>query len=117
MIGKELLSEVLNLEMFEDCEPHFLGGITEIWYEVYIQNKTDTVSRHNNIHELAHKCKEWAYEKGYSLVSWKNTKEWWFVDIRENGNMVVECKREDSEPEVIFQACQYILDNIESEEK
>ncbi len=63
-----------------------------------------------NIHELAHKCKEWAIKDDY------------FIDSSINGvcAMAIISTKEgqvgrnhimDSEPEAIFKACQWIKDN------
>ena len=66
-----------------------------------------------NIYEFAFKCKEWAYNDkslcGYSieLKSYKSEFGYWLCeliseDITFSG---------DTEPEAIFAACQWILDN------
>ena len=64
-----------------------------------------------NIYELANKCKEWARLKGRSLrsnPSWDDCKKY-ECDDRDYDDMPMFI--EYTEPEVIFKACQWILDN------
>lgn len=60
MISKELLSEVLNLNItyIEHCN-------NSIIYKISVYAREEEV----NIYELAHKCKEWALNKGYQIIS------------------------------------------------
>ena len=56
-ISKELLSEVLELKRID---------------EIYIEDNILYFCELNkgiNIYELAHKCKEWAMNKGYQIIS------------------------------------------------
>lgn len=101
LISKELLSVVLDV-VCTDVE--FDAHSNDIIYEAFGKSEI-------NIYEFAHKCKEWAFDKGYSIISWQNTKSVYFADIRQNGNMIVQCEKADSEPEAIFQTCQWVLDN------
>ena len=102
MISKELLSEVLG---FDPVVVEYEGSMV-ICYEYSAKGKP--VNGHEiNIHELAHKCKEWAL-KVYNISLQSN----FYLDVSFcgfNGNS----KRfeAESEPEAIFKACQLILDN------
>ena len=67
---------------------------------------------------LSNKCKEWAYKKGYILTPWKRDGEWYGCEVRDitsedivmiNGKTYTRSKLE---PEAIFLACEYILNNI-----
>lgn len=104
VISKELLSEVLEVKVL---------GFT------YIPNDKDTISSNEsifvtlkdshpciNIHELAHKCKEWAKNKGYYLKSWINDDDSGTCEILLFGKHDAK-----TEYEAIFKACQWILDN------
>lgn len=110
MISKELLSNVLKVDLPEYLK---LFGNTDITFT----NGDSMVSI--NIHELAHKCKEWAFKYGkfqiYSgrfsdccgrnciaTVKW-NEGMWRSIDFTEA-----------EEHEAIFKACQWILDNKET---
>ncbi len=121
MISKELLSVVL--------EKHPRIEITDIevkknslcWIDAEIPKSVYDETRSINIYELAHKCKEWANDKGYTLES----TEKWCNYYRGNINEVniddgyIDYTIADTEPEAIFKACQWILeneDNIKAEE-
>ena len=59
-ISKELLSEVLNLNItyIEHCN-------NSIVYKVSVYDREEEV----NIYEFVFKCKEWAMNKGYQIIS------------------------------------------------
>ena len=118
MISKELLSEVLNLNMWKTdslnisidenkvyCNGIFLGdlGYQQSSYVV-------------NIYELAHKCKKWAFNNGFGLTSgllnYSKTK----IAVLENIDLLMPkiSFTGNTEPEAIFNACQWILDNKDS---
>jgi len=122
MISKELLSEVLklNITYIERCN-------NSIVYKISVYDREEEV----NIYELAHKCKEWALIRGYSLLSGKpivrgeegtQVFNYWYKcyiwEIDENSidsptqNTKIETNSE-TEPEAIFKACQWILNNKE----
>ena len=73
IISNELLSEVISKRL-KRHNPSF-KNITESAYDKHfnalIINYTDnngiTLGYMINIYELAHKCKEWAWDKGYSF--------------------------------------------------
>lgn len=120
LISKELLSEVLGHKIWKilNC------NIGTLRYCIY-PNKRDEPSEYTfpiNIHELAYKCKEWALNKGYRLLSGFDEKEYENSPDIEYSCIVnhIYCEggcRSDnnfnsySEPEAIFKACQWILDN------
>jgi hypothetical protein len=71
-----------------------------------------------NIHELAHKCKEWAKSLDYRILSGYDDcddMETWTVLINhrygEGGCSCDDFFEAETESEAIFQACQWILDN------
>jgi hypothetical protein len=67
-IYKELLSEVLECEV-----AHISQNFNEI--NIYEKSKDNPFTYNAsswlsiNTYELAHKCKEWAYEQGYSICT------------------------------------------------
>lgn len=114
--SKELLSEVLGHKIWKvmDCN---MGTLR---YCIY-PNKEDEPSEYIfpiNIYELAHMCKEWALSEGYyfSIYSFNfscNTEQEHRIRLL-LGNEVVYWGNDscnETEPEAIFQACQWILDN------
>ena len=99
MISKELLSEVLDIEIKE------IGKLVE---GILLSFRYPTHWGYCNIYELAHKCKEWAISKGWVLHEVRNLKEYIIYfsgDFREPSNDF----RADTEHEAIFQACEWIL--------
>lgn len=76
-----------------------------------------------NIYELAHKCKEWAIENDFCIISATFKEEdGCFEDNRKQGVNYAWAElygtekifRADTEPEAIFKACQWILDEGEN---
>ena len=126
MISKELLSEVLNknfMQIAKDNNSEIAIILDESTIEIdfnyeHIEFESythDTV----NIHELAHKCKEWAHSRGYTIFSaYKYHCYLYSVDdilqhpdkFRVPNDFAIGTS---SEAEAIFAACQWILDNKE----
>lgn len=125
MISKELLREVLTIDYAFNIQPvkEWQTNTLE-WYRTEIYKE----QIHSiNIYELAHECKEWAFDKGYSISVWKervfgyyseNTRK--FVTFNYTGEILsnnVDIKdinftyKFETEEEYIFKACQWILDN------
>ena len=92
MITKELLSEVLGV--YKIIEPYGNILVWE-WDKSYSNNNCSI-----NIYELAHKCKEWALQYDYTILSSKG-----YATI--SGKVFYD----KTEPEAIFKACQWILEN------
>lgn len=59
-------------------------------------------------HCLSNKCKEWAYNKGYEIVSLAN-----MIRIYKNGYEVYYTNSTLFDLDMFFKACQWILDNTE----
>ena len=103
MISKELLESVLDKEIASiNIEENILN---------YIEDKVGYFEI--NIYELAHKCKEWAFDNGYYLTIYNDA-----VDIILQTNCkLIENITDDSfkySPMLVFKACQWILNNKES---
>ena len=70
-----------------------------------------------NIHELAHKCKDWAWNKDFVLESFPITFDGETMDARVNVTkgkanslfLSSDYFDESTEPEAIFKACEWIL--------
>ena len=112
MISKELLSEVLNQKILSIKTP--FNGRELGYIERY--NGIDEHNEHYvkiNIYELAHKCKEWVYKPScYTLESYKDMYELnWKCNVVTNLEETLFTA--DTEPEAIFKACEWILNNKE----
>lgn len=108
MVSKELLSairadnhKVLNTDLNYLEEDNKIGYLLDNrqWYFI-------------NIYELAHKCKVWAHSKGYMLntvILTADNKTWHCEDDYRKTRTTW---KDDSEPLVIFKACDWILEEI-----
>jgi len=131
IISKELLSAVLNIKGnfrygFDDIsipeldKVEFNSQTNMVFMSLKPSMLYGTVApviRTNsiNVYELAHKCKEWAYKNGFILRS-----EYYPPDsfLFSGGCLLINISAEESEwfngtiePEAIFEACQWILNN------
>lgn len=100
MISKELLSAVLG-KVVRRIEYKEEGK--RIYYDELVDD-IDWI-RSVNIHELAHKCKEWArVNRRYRIYS-ESAGVAYLMEIEEIQHYA------KTEPEAIFKACQWILEN------
>ena len=124
MVSKELLSEVLEEDIFsiEEGISYIVGG-----YDTLLHYRTSSrfdICRTINIYELAHKCKEWASSYGYDLFSHRfdANASYAYLDlgmknvIPSNNKYIfigsyIQEFESNTEPEAIFKACQWILEN------
>lgn len=105
-ISKELLSAVLGYKVEAIVDSPSRGGI----HCIRLNHRHTTI----NIHELAHKCKEWA-RKEYDIVIGYGK----HIDIMlfsKGASILTDTalyghRGSDSEPEAVFKACQWVLDN------
>lgn len=112
MISKKLLSEVLckNIIRVELEHPNHIG-FKEMCDTSF--GELDQI----NIYELAHKCKEWAYRKGYALESMPfglseakaRCEIWTNLGDTQIADTITDTFEADTEPEAIFKACEWIL--------
>ena len=106
MISKELLSEVLDCEIMdmgvEGSDVTYLMPSKCHWIDI-------------NIYELAHECKEWAYDRyGDEVSSMKSyfaeyEKKLWYSTTSKYYEISLDGFYADTEPEAIFKACEWIL--------
>ena len=106
MITNEVLSAVLNLKKCRDIE--LLDSSLH-----YCFNKIDC--SFINIHELAHKCKEWLYTNSMYEVIVNGTDV--YLDSSDSllaeGGFYYDMKfTADTEPEAVFKAAQWVLDKV-----
>lgn len=105
-ISDELLSKILGRE----CEDAILANMDESYLEYWVDEYNDDYSRKINIYELAHKCKEWALKQKYYIKSQVGT-EISVANIFASNNRCDENITANTEPEAIFKACEWILEN------
>lgn len=119
IISKELLGEVLGIKTIM-MNPILEPG-NKVGYLVYgSQNTLQEVKNNHkqiNIYELAHKCKEWAKSKEFIIHS-SPTQKIEYTAIAQHFNLNKFYYGQNqfyalSEPEAIFKACQWILDQKE----
>ena len=104
-----LLSEVLGEEYSLN---EFPDGYSINYKTTLVLSKYSGVE-FINIYELAHKCKEWAYERDfyiYSIFTFAGEGACYVTKDDEIQKRLATFAG-DSEPEAIFKACQWILDN------
>lgn len=116
MISKELLSEVLEEKVIiiEVLDSEAIFGEKQLW--ITSEKSFDCAV---NTYELAHKCKEWVISlelRFYANIDSgfdddQNEFNSWFCCIG-RGWSKTKPFYANSEPEAIFKACQWILDNI-----
>lgn len=105
-ISKELLSKVLEYKVFASIS----NDTNELKCLFVDLDKSKELRI--NIYELAHKCKEWAWSKGYILRS--ETSEYTGCCVYRRGikdGFITKNIQTDTEIEAIFKACQWILEN------
>ena len=122
VISKELLSQVLGVKI-NDIVNSITTPNNLFEYEINTGKPNhlgdDTIYRQINIHELSHKCKEWARNKHYIIVSALiNNKDTARAKIKYSSkkdaflDTETEYFNANTESEAIFLACEYILNNI-----
>ena len=119
IISKELLSEVLGYKILSVKD--LKDGRNNISFDHERINNMGLISDYNfiNIHELAHKCKEWALRNNFCIISttftaeeddieenWKKGINYAWAELHNNDKLF----RANTEPEAIFKSCQWILD-------
>ena len=113
--SKELLGEVLKISKYlllsahihNDTVHYFIQGNTVFETENTIVNNHKTI----NIYELAHKCKEWALFEGHILSSWMTNPMNEIECCCRSNNIDRYPFQANTEPEAIFKACEWILEN------
>lgn len=113
MISKELLSEVLkNEDTVLSVKPYIKDD--DFYKDVIMYECRKDTYDVINIYKLAHKCKEWAVVKKYYNVASLLDYSGHTCIIRQDPITFLNTElrfRGNTEPEAIFKACQWILDN------
>lgn len=118
-ISKELLSEVLiNNETFVLKSKN--NKIKKMWLfdeetNLFMVDFTGGNWFCINIYELAHKCKEWAYNKGFKIISGERLQDinaLFIIEITDMKYNLVYREFHKSEIEAIVKASEWILKEI-----
>ena len=126
LISKELLSDVLGVEVVRIGE--FNGSNLQVqiehleyadYYEIAFKRKNDWFST-INIHELAHKCKEWALKNSIRLTVVMNKKITivYIKSFPRDSSKEMSGKdfpmpiKAETEPEAIFKACEWAREQL-----
>ena len=116
LISVELLSDVLGVEVVRIGE--FNGSNLQVYiehleyadyYEIAFKRKNDWFST-INIHELAHKCKEWAVKKEYHL--WSRLNQCQVEKFESSHHLGINIFKADTEPEAIIKACEWLKEQL-----
>ena len=106
MINKELLTEILGIEILSSKE---VKQTDIIRYK--FKSIGETRDSSINTYELAHLCKKWAYRNNYLIESLYNEQNEIYVHWMSRLNSRIDFNGL-SEPDSIFKACEYILEEI-----
>jgi hypothetical protein len=98
------------------------GRISEVLHsntDVTLYGKQHEFLGTYNIYELAHKCKEWAFWNDYYVITKMRMPDIYRdcqkidygFEVYQQDNISEHSWWLDTEPEAIFKACQWILDN------
>ena len=105
MISEELLKRVMNLKRIDD---------------IYVEDNLlyfCELNRGINVYELAHKCKEWAWNNGYMLntvILRADMQTWYCEDDYRTTRSTWKAK---TEVEAIFKACEWILKEMNDKQR
>lgn len=114
MISKELLSEVLKDKIKRLIYSDFTYGIEDN-YVLFAED--ECVMFEINIYELGHICKEWARDNEFFLRSFYDYEgAFCYISAPEWVDKIEIPKTgfcSNSEPEAVFRACEYILEQKE----
>ena len=115
MISKELLSEVLGIEVW-NIKDASTGALYVPDNAIGFEYK-DCMAGAANIYELAHKCKEWIISKRHDVLSGgiEDGKYSCYLDSQSTENEVLNAHYANTENEAIFLACEWIMEQKELE--
>jgi len=131
MISKELLSEVLKIKIEDIIDLKMFGKDLKYYEKCLLKSccdgrlsdNKDSIRKSINIYELAHKCKEWATENKYTILTEDMYPNGYFAYVLSNKEsienygylcehkVIKDIPHNKTEPEAIFKACQWILES------
>lgn len=83
IISKELLSEVLGYSVLTEGYIKENENNNLYWGMMGCRAPDDCegYEEHINIHELVYKCKEWAWNEGFIMATYKSQSSGWLTDL------------------------------------
>jgi len=99
MTSKELLSEVFGWEVVNVLDSRLENEIT-------LQGAGKLNFKNINIHELANKCKKWAFKQGYETVERKNQVDV-YIDNKRIAQFIGD-KNHIFTPKRVFESCEWV---------
>lgn len=112
--SKELLSLIFNkkvtwlMDIKEDVDTHNTIKIVFQFDNIYYGGISGIEDEQINVYELAHKCKEWARDKGFILTTNIGDDKHEAICVFHPGD---GCLTADTEIEAIFSACEWIMND------
>lgn len=127
MISKELLSEVLEVsevlriyDAMDDDAPNFSDNeivieclpLSFLNYNELDDDENQAINIVINIYELTHKCKEWAFNNSFCIMSGILNHSKTKIAVIENINIFTPkiSFTANTEHESIFKACEWIME-------
>ncbi len=110
MISKELLSIVFGHEITN------VLIISNSYISISKVAKKQTLTTTSfNIYELAHRCKEWAFNSGFSITVYKTLGYTTYTaEIHCDEGTIVILDSLSTEPEAVLKACEWVLGTLEN---
>jgi hypothetical protein len=99
MITKELLSEVLGIR------------VEELRLTGNVYDGID-LTQGINIYELAHRVKEWAFDKHLFIISSEKHAKHWYVNVVQEPKQLHAWYTADTEPEAVIAMGEWVLKNL-----
>ena len=131
-ISKELLNEVLEIEIVDYAINENQVRINLLWHEdnplnreLKLFNTAYGCKVSINIYELAHKCKEWATENKYTILTEDMHPNGYFAYVLSNKESIEnygylkaikDIPHNKTEPEAIFKATSYIMEQLKQKD-
>lgn len=119
MIKSNVLSAVLGFE----CTPYIEDDGSFWVLTQYGWNKGEPSLENAkqypkglNLHELANKCKVWAYENGYVISTEVSCKDKFNVTTKSLHRSIVNLNSDQYEYEAIFKACEFVFNIIKDQQ-
>jgi hypothetical protein len=134
MISKELLDKVMHIDLLRhDTKYKYVDASGKISDSSIILNyKTSSGALKGyvlNIYELAHKCKKWANNLGFNIITEKVKANGYFSYVVKTDKALEDFgymqqievvnynPHNKTEPEAIFKACEWILSKQQKDKR
>ena len=118
--SKELISKVLKVKVSDSKD--FCLCLENSNIEYGKVEKYGTNRENINIYELAHKCKKWAFKQGYELFSRilsndnQRRGNCLVIRVESDPETVLTISNAETEPEAIFKATSYIMEQLKQKD-